>query len=89
MEKLRTFLNDMSPNKQIKFAVRSGTTIGYLRKALSAHQKFSAELCINLVRESRGNLAHEDIRPDVDWASVRKQPRINAPTHNLKGVPHA
>jgi DNA-binding transcriptional regulator YdaS (Cro superfamily) len=78
MEKLRTYLNDMPPSQQAKFAKRSGTTIGYLRKALSAHQKFSAELCINLVRESGGQLVHEDIRPDVDWISVRKKRRISA-----------
>lgn len=89
MEKLRTFLNDMPPAMQTKFAERSGTTIGYLRKALSTHQKISAELCINLVRESNGKLVHEDIRSDVDWVSVRKKPRISESLINPKGVNHA
>ncbi len=32
---------------------------------------FPAELCIVLERESRGAIACEELRPDVDWAYLR------------------
>jgi len=71
MKKLRDFLNSKKPEEQQDFAVRSGTTIGYLRKAISAKQKFSDGLCIALERESGGAVRCEDLRSDIDWAYLR------------------
>jgi DNA-binding transcriptional regulator YdaS (Cro superfamily) len=71
MDKLRTFLNSMTPDQQEEFARRCGTTIGYLRKAISAAQQLGESLCINIDCESNGAVRCEDLRPEVNWAYLR------------------
>lgn len=71
METLRQYLNSLSTYEQAAFAVRCGTTLNYLRKALSKGQKLGEALCINLERESQGVVICEELRPDVDWAFLR------------------
>jgi DNA-binding transcriptional regulator YdaS (Cro superfamily) len=71
MNKLRTFLNGLGQVEQQNFAVRCGTTIGYLRKAMSVGQKIGESICIGIERETKGVICCEDIRPDVDWAVLR------------------
>lgn len=71
METLREFLNSIPLAEQEAFAERCGTTIGYLRKALSTKPAFDAELAIALERESYGAVTCEQLRPDVDWAYLR------------------
>lgn len=71
---LRAYLKTLAPLEQVAFAVRSGTTLGYLRKVLSTGQKIGEGLCINLDRESGGIVTCEELRPDVDWAYLRQQP---------------
>ncbi|CAL8476436.1 transcriptional regulator [Caballeronia sp. S22] len=71
MDKLRTYLNSKTPEKQDEFARRCGTTLGYLRKAISAEQQFDVQLCINIEVESGGAVRCEDLRPRVTWAKLR------------------
>jgi len=71
MEVLRTYINDLPVQDQALFAVRCGTTIGYLRKALSVGARIGESICINIERESLGAVRCEDLRPDVDWAYLR------------------
>jgi DNA-binding transcriptional regulator YdaS (Cro superfamily) len=71
MKKLQTYLNGLAPPEQAEFARRSGTTIGYLRKAISKGQRIGEGICINLERESGRAVTCEDIREDVDWAFLR------------------
>lgn len=71
MNKLRTHLNSLTPVEQADFAARCGTSVGYLRKALSTGQKFGESLCINFECESGGQVRCEDLRPDVNWAFLR------------------
>ncbi|MDR3353365.1 MAG: helix-turn-helix domain-containing protein [Zoogloeaceae bacterium] len=71
MEKLRAYINSLSPQQQQGFAERCGTSIGYLRKALSVKPNLSESLCINIERESAGAVTCEELRPDVDWAYLR------------------
>ncbi|WP_250500571.1 YdaS family helix-turn-helix protein [Caballeronia sp. GAWG1-5s-s] len=71
MDKLRTYLNSMPPEKQEEFARRCGTTLGYLRKAISADQQFDVQLCINIEVESMGAVLCEDLRPRVTWSKLR------------------
>jgi len=77
MEKLREFLKTLSPCEQAKYAERSGTTIGYLRKALSVASrdesfKLGESIAIGLDRESKGKVPCESLRPDVDWEYLRR-----------------
>lgn len=65
MDTLRTYLSTLSPDQQADYAVRAGTTIGYLRKALSKRQRFDGALARRLDEESAGRVSRHDLRPDV------------------------
>lgn len=71
MDKLREYLNSMMVEEQVEYAKLSGTSLGYLRKAISIRQRLGEGLCINLERESGGYIRCEELRPDVDWAFLR------------------
>lgn len=71
MEALRAYLKTLTPDQQEAFAVRCGTTIGYLRKAMSKRQELGTEIVIAIERESGGQVRCEDMRPNVDWAYIR------------------
>jgi DNA-binding transcriptional regulator YdaS (Cro superfamily) len=72
MENLKAFLNGLSRENQELFAARCNTSLGYLRKAISLRQQLGAALCVNIERESVGFVRCEELRPDVDWAYLRK-----------------
>ena len=83
MEKLLSYVNGLPTVEQTGFAIRCGTTIGYMRKAISKGQKFGIDLCINIERESGALVTCEELRPDVDWAylrgSKRAEPEVQQP----------
>ena len=85
MENLRALLNSLSTQDKKCFAERCGTSIGYLRKALSVKQNFGESLCINIERESSGAVTCEELRPDVDWAYLRGT-RRNRDRHAAVGL---
>ena len=72
MEKLHEYLKTMTPSEQRKFADRCGTSLGYLRKAVSVGQKIGVELAVAIQRESRCAVLVEDLRSDVDWKDIRR-----------------
>ena len=72
MKALRKYLNGLPPADQIAFAKRCRTTVGYLRKAISARQRIGESLAIAIERESGGEVRCEQLRPDVDWAYLRR-----------------
>lgn len=65
MDTLRTYLNSLPIAEQGDFARRSGTSIGYLRKALSVKPRIDAALARRLDEESRGAVSRYELRPDV------------------------
>ena len=73
MHILLAFLNRMPPDEQAGFALRCGTSVGYLRKAVSAGQPFREKLAISIERESAGVVPCELLRPDVDWDYLRRK----------------
>lgn len=73
MEKLREFLNSIPPEEQCVFARKCGTTIGYLRKALSVGTKLDGALARKLDVESSGRVPKENIRPDI-WPELLQHP---------------
>ena len=79
MQNLRDYLNSLLPPDQVSFARRCGTTIGYMRKAISTGQLFRADVTIAIDRESSGAVRCESVRPDVDWAYVASRPAAVAP----------
>lgn len=70
-EVLRLYLNSLAPDDQESYAKRCGTTVGYLRKAISARQRIAESTAIALDRESGGRVPVESVRPDVDWSYLR------------------
>lgn len=72
MDKLIAYLNRLSKEDQAAFALRCGTTVGYLRKACSIKQQLSEGMCIRIGAESGGEVQPEDLRPGVDWQYMRQ-----------------
>ena len=54
--------------------VRAGTTIGYLRKALSVKPKLDGALVRRLDEESDGAVTRQDLRPDI-WPPEEQEAR--------------
>ena len=81
MEQLRTYLNALPRDEQANFAKRCGTSVGYLRKAISMGTAIGEGLCINIERESARAVLCEHLRADVDWAYIRNagQPHLIRP----------
>jgi hypothetical protein len=65
MDSLRAYLTTLSTAEQAEFATRCGTTIGYLRKALSTKPRFDGALVRKLWEESDGAVIREELRPDI------------------------
>jgi hypothetical protein len=65
MDSLRTYLATLSKADQASYAARCGTTIGYLRKALSTKPRLDGALVRRLWEESSGAVIREEIRPDI------------------------
>lgn len=65
METLRKYLATLSPADQSAYALRCGTSIGYLRKALSTRPRLDGALARRLDEESGGRVSRYDLRPDV------------------------
>lgn len=75
METLRSYLKTLAPPEQADFARRAGTTIGYLRKALSTRQRFGGALVRQLHLESAGSVSLTDLRPDI-WPGDEQPPTV-------------
>ena len=69
MEELRRYLKTLSLDAQRDFAARAGTTLGYLRKAISIKSALREKICAALERESAGAVTRRDLRPD-DWQVI-------------------
>jgi len=65
MKTLRAYLRTLTPSQQADYAVRAGTTIGYLRKALSVRPRLDGALVRRLDEESNGEVSRYDLRPDI------------------------
>lgn len=65
MESLRLYLNSLPVAEQAAYAVRCGTTIGYLRKALSTKPKLDGALVRLLWQESGRAVSRQELREDI------------------------
>jgi DNA-binding transcriptional regulator YdaS (Cro superfamily) len=65
MEKLRAYLNALPVEEQRAFAILCGTTIGYLRKAISQSEVISPITCVQIELHSDCNVTRKDLR--TDW----------------------
>ena len=88
MHELINYINALGAQERLVFAQRCGTTIGYMRKAVSTGQKIRAETCCAIERESGALVTRKHLRPH-DWADIwpelaesgqHQPPAIAAPT---------
>lgn len=69
MDKLKSLLRQMTLEEQAQFCFACGTTLGYMRKALSVGAIFRPALCVSIERESKGLVTRRDLHPD-DWRDI-------------------
>lgn len=69
MEELRSYLNALSIMMQREFARNCGTSVEYLRKAISKKQKLGAALSVRIETQSGSKVSRKDLHPD-DWYEI-------------------
>lgn len=69
MENLRYYLNALSISMQRDFATKCGTSVEYLRKAISTKQKLGAALSVQIEVNSHCSVMRKDLHPD-DWFKI-------------------
>lgn len=69
MESLRAYLNGLELEEQRRFAALCGTTLGYLRKAISTDPRLSPAICAQAEVHSGGAVTRIDLRPS-DWHRI-------------------
>jgi len=79
MKTLLPYLNSLPVAEQDKFAARCKTTIGYLRQIAYGHRKCTAELAIEIERESKRAVTCEELCPGADWAYIRSTRKRKSP----------
>lgn len=90
MDELLKYLNGLPVEARDGFAARCGTSVAYLRKAVSVGQKLGDGLCIAIERESCGAVRCESMRPDIDWAYLRGSlPPFPSPATADAAEPHS
>ena len=70
MRKLLAYLNNLPSHEQSSFAERCGTSVGYIRKAISTGQKLGEGLVTSIEKESRGEVLCDGLREDVSWVRI-------------------
>lgn len=78
MQTLRQYLATLPVEEQAQFAQRAGTTIGYLRKALSKGQRFDGALVRRLDEESGGAVSRFELREDIFGPAPQEQGDVAA-----------
>ena len=70
MNKLREFLNGLSPIDQSQFATDCGTTIASLRTAISKKSKLGAALCMKIEMQSHQKVTRLDLLSTTDCLAI-------------------
>jgi len=65
MNSLRDYMRTLPPEGKIDFARRAGTTLGYLKKCISAQLSFGPKLALRLEAASGGVVSRHALRPDI------------------------
>jgi DNA-binding transcriptional regulator YdaS (Cro superfamily) len=69
VKKLLAYLNSLSHEERHRFESATGTTVAYLRKAVSAKQRLGAEICVAIEKATDGKISRRDLRP-LDWQLI-------------------
>lgn len=68
----KTYFMALTVADRAKFAERCGTSRQHLTNIAYGLKPVSEKLAINIERESSSKVSVETLRPDVDWAVVRR-----------------
>lgn len=68
---LLEYIGSLDGEARAAFAERCETTFPFLRNVAYGSRRAGESLCINIERESGGQVTCEELRPDVDWAYLR------------------
>ena len=69
MNELRLYLKSLSHDDRAAYARACGTSVGYLRKAISVGARFDGALCLLLDKHSGGKVSKARLRPDI-WPEL-------------------
>lgn len=72
MEKLRTFLEQQPTGYKAQLARAIGRQPSYFSRQLSGDRAFTENDCIGIEKYTAGQVRCEDIKPNVDWAYLRR-----------------
>lgn len=72
--KLLDYIKGLSKEQVEAFAAQCATTVGQL-KQVAYGRRVGAELAIAIDRSTGGEVSCEDLRPDIDWQYLRKNPK--------------
>jgi DNA-binding transcriptional regulator YdaS (Cro superfamily) len=73
MDKLLKYINSLPPDAREKFAAACGTTVGYLRKAVSRRQVLGNPLSFAIETASEGQVTRKDLHPEswrLNWPEL-------------------
>lgn len=71
---LTAYLKALGPTKErAAFVRRSKTSLQYLRHIAGKVKRASFHHCINIEKASHGVVRCESLRPDIDWAYLRRR----------------
>lgn len=76
MEALLNYINRLNQDEGRAFSVRCGTTLGYLRKAVSVGQVLHPKTCSLIEAETAGAVTRRDLRPE-DWQTIWPELAVN------------
>jgi len=65
MHSLRDYMQTLPPEGKIEFAARAETTLGYLKKSISARLPVGPKLALRLEKASHGAVSRYTLRPDI------------------------
>jgi DNA-binding transcriptional regulator YdaS (Cro superfamily) len=85
VKKLLAYLNSLSQEERQRLEAATGTTVAYLRKAVSAKQRIGAEICVAIEKATEGKVSRRDLRP-MDWQLI--WPELVTSERNPARRPH-
>lgn len=69
MEELKNFLNSLTVDEQKKFSAMCGTSVGYLRKAITKKAKLGPVLSVKIEISSHGAVTRKALHPN-EWKEI-------------------
>ncbi|WP_296258485.1 MULTISPECIES: YdaS family helix-turn-helix protein [unclassified Pseudomonas] len=69
---LHEYLKGLDKAALEAFAHRCETSVGQLKQVSYNNRRAGAALAVSIERESKGSVICEQLRPDIDWAFLRR-----------------